>query len=375
MHTVWKGSISFGLVNVPVKMHAATETQEFHFNYLHEACHNRVRYTKKCPHCDIEVAAEDIVKGYEYEKDRYVILDDEDLASLEKPMSRSIDILDFIALAEIDPIYYQKSYYLSPEETAQKAYRLLCKAMADTGKVAVAKLTMRSKQHLACLRVVDENIMVLETMYYPAEIRHLEASWDKVSPTEIEIEMARQLIENLAAPFEPEKYQDELREQVKELIEKKVAGETFSVTAAPEPGKVIDLMEALRASIAITDQQKGKPSEKEIENESVDKIKDKTRKVDPKDKKADINAKKGKVDLKDKKVEIGEIAKETKNDETEEKRNKKKRTPKTKLVEENIAEENVSKTNTTEGKAEIEENAQKSTLTLRRRSTRRAKGA
>jgi DNA end-binding protein Ku len=185
-------------------------------------------------------------------------------------MSRSIDILDFIALPEIDPIYYQKSYYLSPEETAQKAYRLLCQAMADTGKVAVAKLTMRSKQHLACLRVVDENIMVLETMYYPAEIRHLDATWDKVSPTETEIAMARQLIENLAAPFEPEKYRDDLREQVKEMIEKKVAGETFSITAAPEPGKVIDLMEALRASIASTEQQKGKPLEEEKSYERVE---------------------------------------------------------------------------------------------------------
>jgi DNA end-binding protein Ku len=337
MHTVWKGSISFGLVNVPVKMHAATETQEFHFNYLHQACHNRVRYTKKCPHCDIEVAAEDIVKGYEYEKDRYVILDDEDLASLEKPMSRSIDILDFIALAEIDPIYYQKSYYLSPEETAQKAYRLLCQAMADTGKVAVAKLTMRSKQHLACLRVVDENIMVLETMYYPAEIRHLESTWDKVSPTEIEIEMARQLIENLAAPFEPEKYKDELREQVKELIQKKVAGETFSVTAAPEPGKVIDLMEALRASIAITDQQKGKLTDEDTVLPNVDEaVQEKTTKI--------------------------------------------KEKPKKSISKEKTDNEEIAAKSNTEGKAEgirneSDEQPTESTLTRRRRPVRRAKGA
>lgn len=337
MHTVWKGSISFGLVNVPVKMHAATETQEFHFNYLHEACHNRVRYTKKCPHCDIEVAAEDIVKGYEYEKDRYVILNDEDLASLEKPMSRSIDILDFIALAEIDPIYYQKSYYLSPEETAQKAYRLLCQAMADTGKVAVAKLTMRSKQHLACLRVVDENIMVLETMYYPAEIRHLEATWDKVSPTEIEIEMARQLIENLAAPFEPEKYKDELREQVKELIEKKVAGETFSVTAAPVPGKVIDLMEALRASIAITDQQKGKPTDEDEVLGNAD---------------AAVVEKKTKV----KKIPEKKISKE-------------------KGDNEEIAAKGTLREKAEGVEKESDEQPQESTLTRRRRPVRKAKGA
>jgi DNA end-binding protein Ku len=332
MHTVWKGSISFGLVNVPVKMHAATETQEFHFNYLHEECHNRIRYTKRCPHCDIEVAAEDIVKGYEYEKDRYVIMDDEDLATLEKPMSRSIDILDFINLVEIDPIYYQKSYYLSPEETAQKAYRLLCKAMADTGKVAIAKLTMRSKQHLACLRVIDDNIIVLETMYYPAEIRQLDAVWDKVTPTETELSMARQLIENLAASFEPEKYRDELREQVKELIEKKIAGETFKVTAAPEPGKVIDLMEALRASIKMTDEQKGKPSKA---GEEVAEIKDQK--------------------IADKNIEDMNRTIPEKIGEAEEIRD--------------------TKAEQAENNEEVTEEKTPSTLTPRRRSTRRAKGA
>lgn len=260
MHTLWKGSISFGLVNVPVKMHTATESQEFHFNYLHETCHNRVRYIKKCPYCELEVKPEEIVKGYEYEKDQYVILEDKDLAEIEQPMSRSIDILNFVDLQEIDPIYFQKSYYLTPEETAQKAYRLLYRAMADTGKIAIARFTLRSKQYLACLRVFEEGL-VLETMYYPAEIRHLEVSWDKVTPTDTEIAMARQLIENLAVPFEPDQYRDELREQVREMIERKVAGETFKVTVAPEPGKVVDLMEALRASLAVTEQEKGKPDE------------------------------------------------------------------------------------------------------------------
>lgn len=260
MHTLWKGSISFGLVNVPIKMHAATENKDFQFNYLHKECHNRVRYIKTCPSCEVEVKGEDLVKGYEYEKDHYVIIEQDELASLEKAASRSIDILDFIDLKEIDPIYYQKSYYLSPEEAAQKAYRLLCQAMADTGKVAIARLTMRSKQHLACLRVLNENVLVLETMYYPAEIRNMEVSWDHVSPTETELAMARQLIENLATTFEPDKYRDEMHEQMKELIEKKIAGESYKVTAPPEPGKVIDLMEALRASIALTE-QKDSPKE------------------------------------------------------------------------------------------------------------------
>lgn len=255
MHTLWKGSISFGLVNVPVKMHAATESQEFQFHYLHDDCRSRVRYVKKCPHCDIEVQQKDLIKGYEYEKDRYVILADEELAALEQPTSRSIDILDFIDLQEIDPIYYQKSYYLSPEETALKAYRLLCDAMQVTGKVALARVTLRSKQHLACLRVFEKGI-IMETMYYPAEIRHLDSSvWEQVKPTETEMTMARQLIDNLAKHFDPTQYHDEIREELKGLIESKITGEAFTVEKVPEGGKVLDLMEALRASIALTEQQ------------------------------------------------------------------------------------------------------------------------
>jgi len=256
MHTLWKGSISFGLVNVPVKMHAATEAQEFQFNYLHKVCQHRIRSVKKCPSCDVDVDTADLVKGYEYEKDRYVVLNDEDLASLEKPMSRSIDILDFINLKEIDPIYFQKSYYLSPEETAMKAYRLLCQAMEDSGKVALARVTMRSKQHLACLRVFEQGL-VMETMYYPKEIRHMEAIGEPVVPTEIELTMARQLIDNLARPFEPLKYRDELHEQMALLIESRVAGESFKVGAPAQGRKVVDLMDALRASIAVTEKEKG----------------------------------------------------------------------------------------------------------------------
>lgn len=258
MHTLWKGSISFGLVNIPVKMHAATESQEFQFHYLHNKCQQRIRYLKKCPHCEEEVGSADLVKGYEYEKDRYVILSEEELSAFEQPKSRAIDILDFINLEEIDPIYYQKSYYLAPEDAAQKAYRLLYQAMENSGKVALARITLRSKQHLACLRVFEQGL-VLETMHYPSEIRHLDAVWDRVSPTEAELQMAVQLIENLAHPFEPAKYRDEVKEQLAEMIENKVAGETVKVSAAPVKGKVLDLMDALRASLAQTEEQRGKP--------------------------------------------------------------------------------------------------------------------
>ncbi|OLN29307.1 Ku protein [Desulfosporosinus metallidurans] len=287
MHTLWKGSISFGLVNVPVKMHAATESQEFKFNYLHKDCQQRIRSIKKCPHCDQEVDMADLVKGYEYEKDRYVVLSDEDLASVEQPMSRSIDILDFIDLEEIDPIYYEKSYYLSPEETALKAYRLLSQAMEESGKVALARVTMRSKQHLACLRVFEQGL-VMETMHYPKEIRHMDVVWDRVVPTETELTMARQLIDNLARPFEPEKYHDELHEQMAQLIESRVAGENFKVVAPSKGGQVVDLMEALRASIAQTEQEKGKLETKNAVKDKV-KVKEKV-KVQDKTKDKEVEA-------------------------------------------------------------------------------------
>ncbi|KLU63281.1 hypothetical protein CEB3_c03210 [Peptococcaceae bacterium CEB3] len=256
MHTLWKGSISFGLVNVPVKMHAATESKEFQFHYLHNVCQGRVRYVKQCPRCETEVENRNLVKGYEYEKDRYVILTDEELASVQEPSARSIDILDFVDLKEIDPVYYQKSYYLSPEDTATKAYRLLCLAMLESGKVALAHLTLRSKQYLACLRVFEEGL-VLETMFYADEIRHMERPWREIQPAETELTLARQLVEQLAKPFEPGKYRDGMRDKLAAMIEQKMKGESFREPEAPRGGQVLDLMEALRASIARAEEKQG----------------------------------------------------------------------------------------------------------------------
>ena len=238
-------------------MHAATESLEFQFNLLHKACHQRVRSIRKCPSCDLVVDNADIVKGYEYEKDRYVVIEEDDLASLEQPMSRSIDILDFIDLKEIDPIYYQKSYYLSPEETAQKSYRLLCQAMEDSGKVALARVTLRSKQQIACLRVFEQSL-VIETMHYPKEIRHMDTTCALLVPSEAELTVARKLIENLSRPFEPKKYRDELHEQVAQLIESKISCANYKEDSATKVPIEIDLMDALQASIALT--EKGKES-------------------------------------------------------------------------------------------------------------------
>lgn len=153
MHTMWKGSISFGLVNIPIRMFAATEDKDISFRYLHRECKTPIKYEKTCPVCKKEVSQDDLVRGYEYEPGRFVIIEDEELQSLQQSRGRAIEIMDFVDLREIDPIYFVKSYYLSPQETGEKAYNLLREAMKQTGRIAVAKITMRNKQSLAALRV------------------------------------------------------------------------------------------------------------------------------------------------------------------------------------------------------------------------------
>lgn len=255
MRTLWKGAISFGLVNIPVKMYTATEDKDIHFKYLHAACKTPIRYERRCPACDVEVSHEDMVMGYEYEKGRYVVLRDEDFHRIPEESSRTIDIIDFVDLNEIDPIYYDKTYYLEPSAGGEKAYALLKTAMSETGKTAVAKVMIRSKSALASLRIQDR-VVVMETMHYPDEIRSPAGlSGVAVEPSlhENEVKMAIDLIRNLSSTFQPEKYTDTYREQLMGVIQAKIAGEEVAIpAAAPEGGKVIDLMEALKASLAAT---------------------------------------------------------------------------------------------------------------------------
>lgn len=260
MRTIWKGAISFGLVNVPVKLYTTTEGNDIKFNFLHARCKTPVKYEKRCPACDVIVPAEEIVRGYEYEKGKYVIMKEEDFADIAIEQTRTVDIVDFVDLTQIDPIYYDKSYFLTPGDGGQKAYALLRKAMEDSGKIAVAKVVLRNKQHLAAVRVY-QNCLVMETMFFPAEIRSPEAlpelKYD-VRINDNELKMAADLIENLADNFEPEKYSDDYRQALREVIDAKIEGkEVAAVPALPETGKVIDLMEALRASISLAQREKG----------------------------------------------------------------------------------------------------------------------
>ncbi|MGO4546369.1 Ku protein [Paenibacillus sp. 2TAB23] len=257
MHTVWKGVISFGLVHVPVKMFTATEDKDVHFRSLHKDCGMPVSYAKTCRHCNKEIVPEEIVKGFEYEKDKYVIIKEEELDSIKDEAEKTIKILDFVDLHDIDPLYFQKAYYLTPDMTGAGAYTLLLEAIKQTGKIGIAKISIRSKSSLVAIRVVD-NCICLETMYYPDEIRAISQVPNLPMQTvvnEKELGMAKALVEQLSEKFEPNKYTDDYRIALLELIEQKVAGESIDVVTAPSAkGKsnVIDLLAALQASLDAT---------------------------------------------------------------------------------------------------------------------------
>jgi DNA end-binding protein Ku len=248
---MWKGAISFGLVTIPVSVYPATEEKTLRFNQLHDEDGGRIRMKRTCSVDGEEVGYEHIVKGYEYEKDRYVILTDDDFEAIPVESSRAIDIQQFVDLEEIDPMQYKKSYYLVPEETGAKAYALLREALNRSGKVGVAKVSFRDKEHLAALRFRDE-AFVLETMYWPDEIREADFGGvdvsAKVRPNELE--MAQTLIENLTADWNPVEFKDEYREALLRIVEAKINGEEIEIVEAEPTAKVVDLMDALKASVA-----------------------------------------------------------------------------------------------------------------------------
>ncbi|GAB6926985.1 Ku protein [Paenibacillus sp. JCM 10914] len=251
MHTVWKGAISFGLVHVPVKMFSATEDKDISMRYIHKECGSPLSYIRKCPVCEEEVAWEEITKGYEYEKGKFVLFEKEELDQLAEQNNKNITILDFVDLTEIDPIYFQKTYYLSPDQAGANAYRLLMEAMKQSGKIGIAKIAIRSKSSLAAIRVLDECLSI-ETIFYPDEIRPISQVPNLPETTAVndkELDMAKLLIEQLSTPFDPEKYTDDYRERLLELINSKVSGEEIKIAPAKQETNVVDLMAALQASI------------------------------------------------------------------------------------------------------------------------------
>ncbi len=244
--------MTFGLVNVPVKLFTAVTQKEVRFHMLHAKDGARIRMKRFCSAEDREVPYEDIVRGFEVAKERYVTVSDEELAAMNPKATRTIEIRDFVELAEIDPIYFESTYYLVPEKTATKAYRLLRDAMRRSGKVALATFVLRTRESLCCVRPL-EDALALSTMNRADEIvpvSSLEVP-PAPEPAERELQMAQQLVQSLSAPFEPARYPDVYREQVVALVEKKAAGEVIEPPAPEEaPARVVSLADALSASLA-----------------------------------------------------------------------------------------------------------------------------
>ena len=255
---IWSGTISFGLVSVPVRMFPATQSQELRFHFLDRRDLTPIGYEKVRKDDGESVPAEEIVRGFEIDKGRYVPLEDEDLDRLDIELTHSIDICDFVDLGEIDPIYFRKAYYLAPQEGAEKPYRLLVRALAETGKVGIAKVVIRNKQHLAALRAHDD-VLILETMYYADEIRQPDSVDGKGKLSDAEVEMAKSLVENLSESFKPEKYDDNYRKELLQLIRKKAKGQKLPEPQEEEDAEVVDLMAALRESVERTRKQAKKP--------------------------------------------------------------------------------------------------------------------
>jgi DNA end-binding protein Ku len=253
MHTIWKGSISFGLVNIPIKLHAATEDKDIKMRSLHRECHTPIKYEKICPVCEKDLEYEDIVKGYEIAKGKFVVIEDEEIKELrDNSEEKAVEIVDFIKIEEIDPIYFNRSYFISPNEGGKKAYSLLRKALVESNKVGIAKIVMRSKEQLAVVRIY-QNTMVMETIHFPDEVRQTGDVPNVPAEDEVgqkELDTAIMLIDQLSTEFEPEKYEDDYRKKLMELIQSKQTGEKFVTPKEKAPAaNVTDLMSALQASI------------------------------------------------------------------------------------------------------------------------------
>ena len=258
MRPIWTGTISFGLVSVPVRMFPATQSKELRFHFLDRKDLTPIAYEKVRRDDREPVDPDEIVRGFEIERGRYVPLEDEDLDRLDIELAHSIDICDFVDLEDIDPVYFRKAYYLMPSEGAEKPYRLLVRALDETGRVAIVKVVIRNKQYLAAVRPY-EGVLLLETMYYSDEVRKPEALDGELGRPRLqkaEVELAKSLVENLSEKFEPEKYDDRYRQELLDLIRAKAESQPLPEPAQEQEGDVVDLLAALRESVERTKKQR-----------------------------------------------------------------------------------------------------------------------
>ena len=260
--SLWTGSISFGLVSAPVRLFSATRSKELRFHFLDRRDLSPIGYEKINKKTGKHVDPDQIVRGFEFEKGRFVEVDDDDIDRLDVELTHAIDICEFVSIDEIDPLYFRNGYYLLPQDGAEKPYRLLLDTLEQTGQAAIAKVVIRDKQHLASVRP-NGGVLVLQTMYYADEIT-LPDGAAKPTVSQAEKKMARSLVENLAAEWKPEKYHDQYRTKLLDLLSSKAEGEPLPEPDDGEPGEVVDLMEALRQSVQATQRKRAhdKPSRK-----------------------------------------------------------------------------------------------------------------
>ncbi len=259
MRSLWKGMITFGLVNIPVKLYTARRSKRPSFRLLHKKCNTPLEYERYCPKCKIEVPWEDVVRGYEYEKGKFVVLSDEDFEKIALAKGKTIDVIEFVNLSEVDPIYLDNAYYIEPEETGEKAYLVLLDALKQTGKVAVGKIILKEKEHIVLIRPYG-NLLVLHTLFYSDEIIKPDFPFllkeHKVSRSEVKL--AKELINAMSGTLHLEKFKDEYRERLLELIEAKLKGLVPPIEVQREVKATEELMKSLEESLKVVEKKRHK---------------------------------------------------------------------------------------------------------------------
>ena len=250
-----KSVITFGMVAIPIAMYTATQDNDIHFNQLHKEDNSRIRYKKTCAHCGKEITTDDIVKGFEYDKDKYVVVTDDEIEKIKTEKEKSIQILHFAQLNQISPVYYDKTYQAAPEAGGEKAFELLRSALMAEQKIAIGKTVMGTKDTLMAI-IPREDCILISTMLYADEIKELQKHYNKPEVAEPELNMAKMLINSMDTPFDPSKYKDEYQSKLRELIESKISGKEVVAAETQQPGKIIDLMEALKASVEKANREK-----------------------------------------------------------------------------------------------------------------------
>ena len=243
-----KSVITFGMVAIPIAMFTSTRDNDIHFNQLHKEDNSRIRYKKTCAHCGKEITTKDIVKGFEYDEDKYVVVTDDEIEKIKTEKEKSIQILHFAQLDQISPVYYDKTYQAAPEAGGEKAFELLRAALMAEQKIAIGKTVMGTKDTLMAIIPREDGILI-STMFYADDIRELQKQYIKTEVSEQELNMARMLINSMDTPFDPAKYTDEYQARLRGLIETKISGKEVIAAEPDSAGKVIDLMEALKASV------------------------------------------------------------------------------------------------------------------------------